>query len=267
MCGLPPYTADRLIDVSVIDGASRSASPSTSSGRCASRPRRASRCSPPGARCSRCRAPTPTARSRPRSASSRTRSARAGALAVDVGDQRPPRTAPDRGRRRRAGRDRLLLVRARRDDDARRSTRGGCSTRSARGTSRRGATAPTPSACSASTASARCAPPASTSTRVRAPTTTTPRPRVPPAARRPARHAPARARRPTGWSRATRTSPPSRRADGSWQVVLAVSETAWLERLLAGPGPGRDGRRPAASCSRLGGRRPPTGSGAATGIT
>jgi proteasome accessory factor C len=29
----------------------------------------------------------------------------------------------------------------------------------------------------------------------------------------------------------------SRRKDGSWRVVLAVSERAWLERLLLGLGP------------------------------
>ncbi len=54
------------------------------------------------------------------------------------------------------------------------------------------------------------------------------------------------------------------RADGSLEVVLAVSEPAWLERLLLRLGPGGPGRRAEPRSATLGRRGRSANSAAAT---
>ena len=114
MCGLPPYTADRLIDVVVGDDGAFSV-------RLAEYFERPLRLTPAegvallaagrtlfggaGLRPGRARSPPP-------STSSSDALGATGALAVDVAGARSPRAAARRGRARPPGRDRLLLVRA-----------------------------------------------------------------------------------------------------------------------------------------------------------
>ena len=185
MCGLPPYTADRLIDVSVIDGEVEI--------RLAEYFERPLRLTPaeglallaagrallavPG---SDDDGPLATALAKLDDALGAP-----GSLAVDVGASDQLAATAGRGSRRRARRDRLLLVRARRDDHPRH--------RPVAGVPRvrrlvRGRVVPPrarTSDCSASTACGRCARPGSTSTRRHAPTTTSrdlvyrPAPRIP----------------------------------------------------------------------------------------
>ena len=190
---------------------SRSGSPSTSSDRCASRRPKVSRCSPPDARCSRCPAPTPTVRSRPRSASSTTRSARRGQLAVDVGASDQLERLQDA-----AATDEQVEI------DYYSFARDEMTTRIVDPVARlprvrrlvpRGVVPPgrrrapvprRPCPRRARRTGEHFDPPP------RAATTTSARPRVPPAARRPARDAAPRAGGRAGWSRATRTSRPTR---------------------------------------------------------
>ena len=241
MCGLPPYTADRLIDVSVIDGAVEI--------RLAEYFERPLRLTPaeglallaagrallavPG---SDTDGPLATALGEARRRARRARAARGRRRR-----ERPSRTTAGRDRVRRAGRDRLLLVRARRDDDTRRRSvaRVPCVRRLV--PRRRGATAPKASACSASTASARCAPPASTSIPTpRGRTTTRTRDLVyRPRPDDPRVDAAARARGRRGWSRA----------------IPHESATPAQGRLVA------------RSCSRSASRRGSNGSCSASGPT
>ncbi len=106
---------------------------------------------------------------------------------------------------------------------------------SASGTSARTATAPTTSACSASTASAACAPTGETfepePTGFETGDVYTPR------ARRPAGHAASSRPTAAGSPEAYPTESVTERPDGALEVVLAVSEPAWLERLLLRLGP------------------------------
>ena len=238
MCGLPPYTADRLIDV-VGDRRRRrrSGSPSTSSDRCASRPAEglallaAGRAllAVPG---SDADGPLATALDKLEDAlgapgGSRSTSARGDHL------ERLQR----RGRRRRARRDRLLLVRARRDDHPRRRPVAGVP-RVRRVVPRR-VVPPRAraSGCSASTASARCAPtgehfdPPPRADDDARDLVYRPRPDDPRVTLRLAPGGRVGGREPS------RTSRPTSARTAAWQVVLAVSEPAWLERLLLALGP------------------------------
>ena len=141
---------------------SRSDSPSTSSGRCASRPRKAWRCSPPGARCCRSRArihdgPLATALDKLDVALDA-----GGRLAVHVGGSDHLEELQDAA----SASEQVEIDYysfARDEMTTRSSIRGGSSTRSAPGTWPPGATGRTPSGCSASIACARSAPRASTS--------------------------------------------------------------------------------------------------------
>ena len=119
MCGLPPYTADRL-DRRVGHGRRRGrhpprrvlrASAASHPGR-GRRARRVGACVARSTRCRRCRA----VGLRGRQARSRRR--RVGSIAGRRRRRRPSRSDSRRDRRPRATRDRLLLLRARRDDDA-----------------------------------------------------------------------------------------------------------------------------------------------------
>ena len=254
MCGLPPYTADRLIDVSVIDGGVEI--------RLAEYFERPLRLTPaeglallaagrallavPG---SDADGPLATALAKLDDALGAPGSARGRRR-----HQRPARAAPERGSRRRARRDRLLLVRARRDDDPRHRSVARVPRVRRLVRRPRGATAPTPSACSASTASARCAAtgehfdPASRADDDTRDLVYRPRPDDP---RVTLRLGPG-----AEWVVESHPHESAKQAkDGSWQVVLAISEPAWLERLLVGLGPGSDGRRPARAARARRGRR------------
>ncbi len=155
-------------------------------------------------------------------------------LVVEVGapkylDEIRDAVAPSRTHR-----DRLLVGRPRRTDDAGRSTPPSCSSRSAPGTRARTATGPRPTACSASTGSVGSGRRESTSTRRPGDLTSSevynPAPDDP---RVTLRLAPAAA-----WvAEAYPTESVTERPDGSLDVVLAVSEPVWLERLLLRLGP------------------------------
>ena len=163
----------------------------------------------------------------------------------------------------RAGRDRLLLVRARRDDDAHRRSVAGLPR--VRRVVPRGLVPPrrTASACSASIASARCARPASTSIpAAERDDDAVRRARVPPAARRPPGHAPASRRRPTGWWRAIphevgrasgRTarggscSRSASRRGSSGSSSRSGPTSPWRRRRSSSPGRGRRRRRSCAA--------------------
>ena len=252
MIGVPPYSPGDYLDVERRRRAVTIRLAEYFGGRCASRRPKVSRCSPPG------RAllavpglrPGRPARDRARR-SSRTRST-CPALVVDVGEPTLLEAVRDAADAQRAGRDRLLVGRPRRADDTRVSIPRSCSSRSGdwyvgaychradgermfrvdriravRATGERFE----PGARPAIETARRCTDPAPDDPRV------TLRLR----------------RRPRGSSRPIRRVGHRRaRTDGS-TVVLAVSEPAWLERLLVRLGPGRGGARAAGMAPR--GRR------------
>ena len=235
MCGLPPYTADRLIDVSVIDGEVEI--------RLAEYFERPLRLAPaeglallaagrallavPG---SDDGGPLATALGE-----ARRRPGRAGQPRGRRRRQRPAAATAGRGSRRRARRDRLLLLRARRDDHP-------CH-RPVAGVPRvrhlvRGRVVPS----RAGGAAVPCRPraggardgerfdPASRADDDARDLVYRPRPEDP---RVTLWLAPA-----AEWVIESHPHESATRAeDGAWQVVLAISEPAWLERLLVALGP------------------------------
>ena len=159
MIGVPPYSPGDYLDVDDDgDGTSRSASPTTSARPLRLTPGRGSRAARRRARAARgARLRSRRARSRPRSTKLEDALELPG-LVVDVGEPTFLEAIRDAVADARARRDRLLVGRPRRADDAAHRSRSRV-LRDGRVVRRaRTATAPTTSACSASTASASVAP-------------------------------------------------------------------------------------------------------------
>ena len=153
----------------------------------------------------------------------------------------------------RTGGDRLLVGRPRRPHDPPHRSSGRCSSRWASGTSTRTATGPAPSECFASIAFARCARPASSSRSrpaTRSATCSPPHPTI---------HGSMLELDPSAaWvADAYPAESITTRSDGTLEVELAVSEPAWLDRLLVRLGPEARVIRPKSARGSRRRRRPP----------